>query len=217
MTFSEYCTSKKIDPAKFKSGDNKLWAELKGVFNQMHPNSFTAQKKFLINGTRRRFKLNIAAEVEKETPKKAAQKIKIPGVKAAAKPSIKPAIPKPKVSSSTDKPKTAALKPKIGGSATPKPAALKPITKATPALKPKIGGGTSPLKPKITTPKKVTGENITKSNSLKPKIGASKPVAQKANALKPKIAVKKDNSNDTPSTEKKKPSALKPIIRPKKD
>ena len=219
MTFSEYCTSKKIDPSKFKSEDNKLWAELESIFNQMHPNSFTAQKKFLINGTRRRFKLDLATESEKEAPKKTAPKIKIPGIKTATKPSIKPAIPQPKVSPSTDKPKTAALKPKIAGSATPKPAALKPTIKAASALKPKIGGGTSALKPKITPTKKATDETTPKSNALKPKIGGSKPVAQKPNALKPKIgaAKKKNDPNDIPSTEKKKLSALKPVIRPKKD
>lgn len=219
MTFTEYCTSKKIDPAKFKAGDNRLWTELESIFSLMHPNSFTAQKKFLINGTRRRFQLEISTEIEKEAPKKVAPKIKIPGVKTAATPAIKPAIPKPKTTPTVDKPKTAALKPKIGGSKTPKPAALKPNIKTTSALKPKIGSTSSALKPKITPTKKAPDATNTKLNALKPKIGESKPAALKPNILKPKIgAVKqKNDSDDTPSTEKKKPSALKPIIRPKKD
>ena len=219
MTFAEYCISKKIDPAKFKAGDYRLWTELESIFGLMHPNSFTAQKKFLINGTRRRFLLDIIAETEKEVPKNVAPKIKIPGVKTIAKPAIKPAIPTSNTTSTTEKPKKAALKPKIGGSTIPKPAALKPNIKATSALKPKIGGASSALRPKINTANKATDETTQKSNALKPKIGEAKPAAPKSNALKPKIgAVKtKSDSSETPSTEKKKPSALKPIIRPKKD
>lgn len=209
MTFSEYCTSKNIDPAKFKAGNNEQWTELESVFKQMHPNSFTLQKKFLINGIRRQFQLDITS-VEKETPKKSATKVKIPGAKTIAKPSIKPTIPKPNLSSAADKPKTTALKPKIGGSTIPKPAALKP----------KIGGSSSSaLKPKINPPKKATEESVQKSNALKPKIGGAKPTTQKPSALKPKIGAikKKSDTSETPSTEQKKPSALKPVIRPKKD
>jgi hypothetical protein len=35
----------------------KHFAELKKIFNEMHPDGFTAQKKFLINQLRRKYML----------------------------------------------------------------------------------------------------------------------------------------------------------------
>jgi hypothetical protein len=57
MTWEEYCIKKKIDNLAFQKGEAKKWKELKSMFEQMHPNSFTEQKKFLINDLRRKYQL----------------------------------------------------------------------------------------------------------------------------------------------------------------
>jgi len=58
MQFEEYLTAKKIDYAAFKKADQERFAEWEQIFTTMHPDSFTAQKKFLINEIRRRYHLN---------------------------------------------------------------------------------------------------------------------------------------------------------------
>ncbi len=79
MTFEEYLTHKKIDAVRFKKSEASQYQEWSVLFEQMHPESFTAQKLFLINPLRRRFQLK-----EQET-------------KAERKPQMKPKIlPKPK-------------------------------------------------------------------------------------------------------------------------
>jgi len=55
MTFEEYLESKKIDTLKLKEMEPALYSDWESSFNQMHPNSFTAQKLYLINSIRRRF------------------------------------------------------------------------------------------------------------------------------------------------------------------
>jgi hypothetical protein len=77
MNWEEYCISKKIDSEAFRLKEPKLWNEFKFIFEQMHPNSFTEQKKFLINDIRRKYRLK--EEEKKEEIKKVAQPmIKIP-------------------------------------------------------------------------------------------------------------------------------------------
>jgi len=58
MTWEDYCIKKKIDSAAFKKSEPEKWEELKNIFEQVHPNSFTEQKKFLINDLRRKYHLN---------------------------------------------------------------------------------------------------------------------------------------------------------------
>ncbi|WP_353721753.1 hypothetical protein [Dyadobacter sp. 676] len=58
MEFDEYLRSKKIDAEAFKKGDALRYQEWSSLFETMHPESFTAHKKFLINETRRRYHLN---------------------------------------------------------------------------------------------------------------------------------------------------------------
>ncbi|SEI74820.1 hypothetical protein SAMN04487995_2005 [Dyadobacter koreensis] len=58
MEFEEYLTAKKIDSVAFKKADQDRFAEWEKIFQTMHPESFTAQKKFLINDIRRRYHLN---------------------------------------------------------------------------------------------------------------------------------------------------------------
>ena len=58
MEFEEYLVQKKIDAVAFKKTDNVWFTEWNELFKTMHPDSFTAQKKFLINDIRRRYHLN---------------------------------------------------------------------------------------------------------------------------------------------------------------
>jgi hypothetical protein len=58
MTFDEYLISKKIDALKFHQAEPIRFEEWKSLFSQMHPESFTAHKKFLINPTRRQYLLD---------------------------------------------------------------------------------------------------------------------------------------------------------------
>ena len=55
--FEEYLVKKKIDPETFRQTNPVLWEEWQGLYEQMHPESFTAQKLFLINKLRRSFPL----------------------------------------------------------------------------------------------------------------------------------------------------------------
>ena len=56
MRFDEYLISKKIDPGQFSKHDAKQYATWEAEYAQLHPESFTAQKKFLINAVRRRYR-----------------------------------------------------------------------------------------------------------------------------------------------------------------
>ena len=64
MDWEEYCISKKIDGESFRMKEPEHWTELKTIFEQVHPNSFTEQKKFLINDIRRKYRLK--EEVKKK-------------------------------------------------------------------------------------------------------------------------------------------------------
>jgi hypothetical protein len=55
MTFEEYCQSKKIDSEAFQKAEAKEFEYLKIYFSQVSPDSFTAQKLFLINAIRRKY------------------------------------------------------------------------------------------------------------------------------------------------------------------
>jgi hypothetical protein len=55
MNFSEYLLSKKIDEEKFKAAEPQKFEEWRLLFEQVSPDSFTMQKKFHINPTRRKY------------------------------------------------------------------------------------------------------------------------------------------------------------------
>lgn len=57
MSFQEYLISKKIDEAAFKSAEPDRYAEWSKLFSLIHPESFTLQKKFLLNPVRRKYLL----------------------------------------------------------------------------------------------------------------------------------------------------------------
>lgn len=91
MTFEEYLTAKKIDSKDFYSNERNLWESWKSEFQQMHPNSFTAQKLYLINPIRRKYPLREATP-EKSEPLPETGKTAKPVIKA-----VKPVFkPKPK-------------------------------------------------------------------------------------------------------------------------
>ncbi|GAA4446070.1 hypothetical protein GCM10023189_00810 [Nibrella saemangeumensis] len=57
MTFEEYLIQKKIDRSQFQAAEPEVYSEWKILFEQMHPESFTTHKKFLINKIRRKYLL----------------------------------------------------------------------------------------------------------------------------------------------------------------
>lgn len=74
--FEAYLRSKKIDPVKFKSAEKVQFEAFEKLYNQVHPESFTQQKLFLINKIRRQYILEDAEiEVPKASPKKMKPKI----------------------------------------------------------------------------------------------------------------------------------------------
>lgn len=55
MNFEEYLLQKKINAVLFQQAEPSRYAEWQNEFIQVHPDSFTAQKKFLLNDTRRKY------------------------------------------------------------------------------------------------------------------------------------------------------------------
>ncbi|MPR36893.1 hypothetical protein [Salmonirosea aquatica] len=58
LSFEEYLVQKNIDQAQFQAAEPARFLEWGTLFASIHPDSFTAQKKFLINDVRRRYLLN---------------------------------------------------------------------------------------------------------------------------------------------------------------
>ena len=76
MNLRTYLIGKKIDPDLMKKGDPERYKSFNVLFSQMHPDSFTSQKLFLINKLRRKYKLEKAPEEKViEKPKKVKPKI----------------------------------------------------------------------------------------------------------------------------------------------
>ncbi|WP_323134319.1 hypothetical protein [Tellurirhabdus rosea] len=61
MTFEQYLISKKIDAEAFNRQEADRFNAWKALFEQMHPESFTTEKKFLINEVRRRYRISDVA------------------------------------------------------------------------------------------------------------------------------------------------------------
>ncbi len=55
MNFDEYLIQKKIDASQFQQAEPARYQEWQREFAEMHPESFTVQKKFLLNDTRRKY------------------------------------------------------------------------------------------------------------------------------------------------------------------
>ena len=71
VNFDEYLADKLIDSIRFKKEASDKYEALKIVFDQVHPDSFTAQKLFLINPIRLKYQLKAEKpkEVVQEKPK----------------------------------------------------------------------------------------------------------------------------------------------------
>ncbi|MBE63484.1 MAG: hypothetical protein CMB89_14080 [Flammeovirgaceae bacterium] len=76
MNLRSYLITKKIDPDLMKKAEPERYKEFNLLFSQMHPDSFSAQKLFLINKLRRKYKLEKEAE-EKTIAKPKSIKPKI--------------------------------------------------------------------------------------------------------------------------------------------
>jgi hypothetical protein len=57
MTFEEYLDNKKIEKEAFRQAEPIRFEEWASLFQRVHPDSFTMQKKFLINQIRRKYKV----------------------------------------------------------------------------------------------------------------------------------------------------------------
>ncbi|RYC70769.1 hypothetical protein EQG79_01045 [Spirosoma sordidisoli] len=53
--FDNYLLKKKIDANRFREQEPDRYVIWAREYAQMHPDSFTAQKKFLLNDTRRKY------------------------------------------------------------------------------------------------------------------------------------------------------------------
>jgi hypothetical protein len=84
MNFEEYCRKKKIDPLLFKEKEPARFEEFAQIFSQVHPESFTQQKKFLINEIRRKYQLKEEPVQDSETAGKPASTPK-PAIKIGPK------------------------------------------------------------------------------------------------------------------------------------
>jgi hypothetical protein len=58
MEFSDYLSSKKIDEKAFQNAEKERFEEWKLLFEQVHSESFTMQKKFYLNDIRRKYKIS---------------------------------------------------------------------------------------------------------------------------------------------------------------
>jgi hypothetical protein len=91
VNFEAYLTSKKIDSAAFQKAEPELWVSWQKEFDLLHPNSFTAQKLYLINPVRRKYQLKEVVVTE-------ASKIPVTTPASATSDKPKPVMrPKPKI------------------------------------------------------------------------------------------------------------------------
>ena len=60
LSFSAYLLQKKINEVTFFASEKVIFMDWKSLFDQIHPDSFTLQKKFHINKIRRKFPLQKA-------------------------------------------------------------------------------------------------------------------------------------------------------------
>lgn len=68
MSFKDYLQSKKIDPREFALDQPDRFRAFMLLFDQMHPESFTAQKLFLMNGLRRKYPFTELEPIKKDAP-----------------------------------------------------------------------------------------------------------------------------------------------------
>jgi hypothetical protein len=86
-TFETYLAEKKIDSQAFKENEPSQWQEFRALFEVVHPESFTVQKKFLINTIRRQYPLKTPVAIPEAEPPTATPANAVPP------PAAKPARP----------------------------------------------------------------------------------------------------------------------------
>lgn len=199
MNFEAYLSSKKIDSDAFKKAEPLLWDSWRKEFEQVHPNSFTAQKLYLINPLRRKYLQAIVAlpEVLKSVEAKLPEPKDIPIANentdteiakpkpVVARPVVKPKLPSasPSIASDTS---TSEQTPPIGEPTPAKPTA-KPVI-ARPVIKPKPVSD-HPVKADESSSEKTSDANITevKEEEVLP---AQKPTPAKPVMSRPVIKPK---------------------------
>ncbi|GAB4395712.1 MAG: hypothetical protein OHK0053_05830 [Microscillaceae bacterium] len=62
QSFEQYLNEKKISAQDFRVAEPEKYTHFKTLFEAVHPNSFTAQKKFLLNQLRRQYPLSGTSE-----------------------------------------------------------------------------------------------------------------------------------------------------------
>jgi hypothetical protein len=103
MEFEAYLISKKIDSDAFKTVEPNMWNSWSAEFKLMHPNSFTAQKLYLINPVRRKYPLKQQPVQQQPVRQEPSQTpIEPPQIQDAGPP---PSNPKPSVPRPVFKPK----------------------------------------------------------------------------------------------------------------
>ncbi len=157
MTFNEYLTAKKIDSGVFRQCEPQRWSEYENVFGQVHPDSFTTQKKFVINDLRRLYHLK-PAEPENAT---------VAPEKKTARPMMRPAVAK----TDTEAAEIACLPDRqvSPGNAKPTLAAepeAQPKKPAKPVIRPLMGKTVA-----TETGKEMAGEKIVSPENGKPADG----------------------------------------------
>ena len=76
IDFDSYLHGKKIDAAAYAKAEPEQYSSLKLIFDQVHPDSFTAQKLFLINPIRRKYPYQAAEPAAAAKPKAARPVLK---------------------------------------------------------------------------------------------------------------------------------------------
>lgn len=99
MNLEAYLVSKKIDSVAFLKAEPDLWKSWSTELESMHPNSFTAQKLYLINPIRRKYPLKstpitIGEGTNLGTPEKPLT-TNAPSESSAAPMNPKPLVPRP--------------------------------------------------------------------------------------------------------------------------
>lgn len=72
MEFEKYLLDKNIDWEAFRRNEPDKWQSFKTLFKAVHPNSFTVQKKFLLNDLRRLYHFKVAEPIKSVEPKEEA-------------------------------------------------------------------------------------------------------------------------------------------------
>ena len=242
MNFEAYLSSKKIDSAAFKKAEPVLWDAWRKEFEQVHPNSFTAQKLYLINPIRRKY--HQAIEALPEVLKSVETKLPVaPPVKTTEAPAqgtdTEQAKPKPVVARPMMKPKLPASPPSTYGETAPAETPQAPSsTAATSPAKPAAAKPVIPkpvIKPKPVVTESINNESTSSADAIAPtteskteQAPVSKPMAKPViprPVVKPKpVAEQGINDENTlaastpiaPTTESKTEQApvSKPMAKP---